>query len=134
MRSNMGRPAARRVVWTLDGRTLSDPSQQLWQVGRTGKMTMEGYLGISMDILEITDVDIKKDILGYYKEIRLRYHMDIQVYLRIFIDIYKRYLMDIMRMTKEYLYWISLACGYLRISIRYLVWNHCRYSQVIVGY
>ena len=31
----------------LDGRTGSDLSQRLWQVGWTGKMTMEGYLGIS---------------------------------------------------------------------------------------
>ena len=71
----------------LDGRTSSDPSQQLWQGGRTGKVKLEGYLGISQDIHQITGLDIRKDILGYYKDIPLRYHLDISGYTKMSLRI-----------------------------------------------
>ena len=76
---------------------------------------------ISQDVLQITNVEIDKDILDYFRDICLRYHLDIQGYLRICIDIFERY-------------WMGYLMDNLRISILDIMWMSQDITRILYGY
>jgi len=63
----MGRPAASSVVWT-GAHSLNHPSS-FGRAAGPGRRNRKDISRISQDILQITDLDMRKEILGYYKDI-----------------------------------------------------------------